>query len=305
MTSMPDYELRLAVFNWLGKQTLLYPDTLPRKLLEEGFVYHDMKIPLVGPPGIFKPKAFDLPLSITTTSSGLYDDSIGPGSFLRYRYRGTDPQHHDNFGLRRAMEKRVPLVYFFSSLPGKYLATWPVYIIGDNVNELTFTVAVDDIQFLDRAKEEGIERDVEHDLAILDRRAYITSKFQQRLHQRHFHDIVLDAYRYRCACCQLRHDELLDAAHIIPDKEPEGLPIVNNGLALCKLHHAAFDSHIIGISPDYYIHVRQDVLKEEDGPMLIHGLQTLEGKSIILPRKRQSYPDQALLDKRFEIFRNA
>lgn len=302
---MSDYELRLAAFDWLGKQALICPDTLPRKLLEEGFVYNNIKIPLVGPPGIFKPRVFELPLSITTTSSGPYDDSIGPGSFLRYRYRGTDPQHRDNVGLRQAMERRVPLVYFFSSLPGKYLATWPVYIIGDNVRELAFRVAVDDVQFLDRAREESIAQDVEHDLAILDRRAYITSKFQQRLHQRYFHDIVLDAYRYRCACCQLRHDELLDAAHIIPDKQPDGLPIVNNGLALCKLHHAAFDSHMIGISPDYYIHVRQDVLTEKDGPMLIHGLQKLDGGSIMLPRKRQAYPDKTLLAKRFQAFKNA
>ena len=161
------------------------------------------------------------------------------------------------------MEQKVPLVYFFSSLPSRYLATWPVYIIGDNPRELSFTVAVDDMQFLLRVKEEGIERDVMHDLAVIDRRKYITAIFQKRLHQRHFHDIVLDAYRYRGACCQLRHDELLEAAHIIPDKEPEGLPIVTNGLAMCKLHHAAFDSHIIGISPDYNIHVREDVLKED------------------------------------------
>ena len=305
MSSTPDYELRLAAFDWLGKETLLYPDTLPRKVLEDGFVYESTRIPLLGPQGIFKPRLFELPLSITTTSSGPYDDSIGSGSFLRYRYRGTNPQHRENVGLRQAMERKVPLIYFFSSLPGKYIATWPVYIIGDNVLELTFTVAIDDIQFLDRINEENIAQDVEHDLAILDRRAYITSKFQQRLHQRHFHDIVLDAYRYRCACCQLRHDELLDAAHIIPDKEPEGLPVVTNGLAMCKLHHAAFDSHIIGISPDYNIHVRQDVLEEEDGPMLIHGLQKLDGNSIILPRKKHAYPNRELLDKRFQVFRSA
>lgn len=305
MSPIPDYELRLVVFDWLSKQTLLYPDTLPRKLLEDGFIYNNMRIPLVGPQGIFKPQVFELPLSIATTSSGRYPDSIGPGPFLRYSYRGTDPMHRDNVGLREAMVRKVPLVYFFSSLPGRYLATWPVFIIGDGVQELTFRVVVDDIQFLDRAREEKFAGDVDHDLAMFDRRAYITSKVQQRLHQRHFHDIVLDAYRYRCSCCQLRHDELLEAAHIIPDKEPEGLPIVTNGLAMCKLHHAAFDSHIIGISPDYNIHVRQDVLEEEDGPMLIHGLQKLDGNSIILPRKRQSYPDQGLLEKRFRIFRGA
>jgi hypothetical protein len=35
--------------------------------------------------------------------------------------------------------------------------------------------------------------------------------------------------------------ELLDAAHILPDGHPKGEPVVPNGLALCKLHHAAFD----------------------------------------------------------------
>ena len=50
--------------------------------------------------------------------------------------------------------------------------------------------------------------------------------------------------------CKLRHAELLDAAHIIADANDEGLPIVPNGLALCKIHHAAFDKNIIGISPD-------------------------------------------------------
>jgi len=46
-----------------------------------------------------------------------------------------------------------------------------------------------------------------------------------------------------------------------------------NGLALCKLHHAAFDANIIGVTPDLEVTVRLDVLQEIDGPMLQHGLQ--------------------------------
>ena len=57
------------------------------------------------------------------------------------------------------------------------------------------------------------------------------------------------------------------------DRDPEGEPKVSNGLALCKLHHAAFDCHIIGVNPDYRVEVRVDVLEEIDGPMLEHGLQ--------------------------------
>jgi hypothetical protein len=52
---------------------------------------------------------------------------------------------------------------------------------------------------------------------------------------------------------------------------------VTNGLALCTLYHAAFDRDVIGITPDYVVEVRRDVLEQEDGPMLIHGLQGFHG----------------------------
>jgi len=70
---------------------------------------------------------------------------------------------------------------------------------------------------------------------------------------------VLRAYQQCCAICRLRHDELLEAAHILPDIHPFGEPVVPNGLALCKLHHAAFDANIIGVTPDLEVTVRLDV----------------------------------------------
>jgi len=42
-----------------------------------------------------------------------------------------------------------------------------------------------------------------------------------------------------------------------------------------KLHHAAFDAYFPGIRPDYVIEIRKDLLDEEDGPMLIHGVKDL------------------------------
>jgi hypothetical protein len=75
---------------------------------------------------------------------------------------------------------------------------------------------------------------------------------------------VLRAYQQCCAICRLRHDELLEAAHILPDIHPFGEPVVPNGLALCKLHHAAFDANIIGVTPDLDVTVRLDVLQEID-----------------------------------------
>ena len=57
-------------------------------------------MPLLGPQGIFKPAMITVPLSMTTVPSGPYDDGFDGGGVLHYRYRGTDPFHRDNAGLR-------------------------------------------------------------------------------------------------------------------------------------------------------------------------------------------------------------
>jgi hypothetical protein len=112
-----------------------------------------------------------------------------------------------------------------------------------------------------------------------------------RLHQESFRRRVLRAYRERCTVCQLRHVELLEAAHILPDGHPRGEPIVANGLSLCKLHHAAFDLHILGITPDCVVRIRADILAENDGPMLQHGLKDMEGRKLaVIPGSAELRP---------------
>jgi putative restriction endonuclease len=100
----------------------------------------------------------------------------------------------------------------------------------------------------------------------------------------------------------LRHEQLLDAAHIIPDKEPEGRATVPNGLALCKFHHAAFDRQFLAVRPDYVVEIRRDIMEEKDGPMLLHGLKGMHEKQILLPRNRAERPDTDLLNRRYEQF---
>ncbi len=105
--------------------------------------------------------------------------------------------------------------------------------------------------------------------------------------------------------CRLRHTVLLDAAHILPDSDPRGRATVTNGLSLCKIHHGAFDTGILGVDPDYRIHLRQDVLDEHDGPMLLHGLQEIHGSAIETPRDKAKRPNRDFLAERFERFRAA
>jgi len=75
-------------------------------------------------------------------------------------------------------------------------------------------------------------------------------------------------------------------------------------LSLCKIHHAAFDNNIIGITPDYIIKIRRDILEEIDGPMLKYGIQSLENQKIILPSHKRDWPDKDRLDQRYERFKN-
>ena len=296
-----DERVRLAAFDWLSNQTKVHGDVIPRTILAKGFEFEGRRVPLVGPQGIFKPQLMpEIPLSITTVPSGPYDDHSTEEGFLLYRYRGTDPHHRDNAGLRKAMFKRTPLIYFYGIVPGKYMAIWPVYIAGDFPKELTFKVAVDDLSYIKSDERYGSDQIISE--AAESRRAYITTIVRQRLHQRSFRERVLQAYEQQCACCRLRHQELLDAAHIIPDIDPAGVPEVRNGIALCKLHHAAFDSYFLAIRPDYIVEVRKDIMEEEDGPMLMHGLQGLHNSRIVLPASKHLLPDPMLLERRYTDF---
>ncbi|TMC49250.1 MAG: HNH endonuclease [Chloroflexi bacterium] len=296
-----DLPVRLAAFRFLEDKVRLHGEVLPRQLLTDGFTFEQVRVPLMAPQGIFKPAIMDMPLSITTVpplerKQRPYEDQLG-GDGLLYRYRGTDPSHRDNVGLREAMEAQVPLVYFYGVVPSQYLVTWPVYIVGDDPRTLTFTVQVDEPSVL-----------LGGDLALRDvdvRRSYQLRATIQRLHQAEFRQRVIRAYRQACAVCRLRHDELLDAAHILPDGHPLGEPIVPNGLALCKLHHAAFDGNIIGIRPDCIVEVRREILDEIDGPMLQHGLQGAHGQRIVVPERIGLRPRTAFLEERYGLFRQA
>jgi putative restriction endonuclease len=199
-----------------------------------------------------------------------------------------------------AFFRKAPLIYFHGVVPGKYLAVWPVFIVADDPQGLTFKVAVDDLSLVDLEQKE--ETSISEPASNA-RRIYLTAVVKQRLHQRGFRERVLRAYREHCAFCRLRHLELLDAAHIIPDGEPGGEPTVNNGISLCKFHHAAFDRLLLGVRPDLIIQVRRDILKEKDGPMLIHGLQGLHLKQILVPRSAGLRPNPDLLDRRYQVFR--
>ena len=136
-------------------------------------------------------------------------------------------------------------------------------------------------------------------------RRYALRTVKQRLHQVSFREAVISAYRGRCSLSGLSEKPLLDAAHIVPDaNEQLGQPVVPNGLPLSKIHHAAFDAYLIGIDPDYQVHVSDRLLEQRDGRML-EAIKLLDGGKIHLPRRPADFPDRDRLAQRYELFRKA
>jgi putative restriction endonuclease len=289
-----DERLRLAVFAHLDRLSAAYPDGIPSNVINT-FSFDGEPMPLIVQPGIWKPRSLSAALTIRTTftppgQEPPYEDAVGSDGLVRYKWQGTDPMGAHNRALREAMHRQRPLVYFYPVAKAIYHALYPVYLIDEDPTR--HEVVLDTVPIAQSA-ESSLERQ------------YAQRLTTYRLHQQVFRPRVLRAYRSRCAMCRLGHASLLDAAHIVADKQEHGDPVVPNGLALCKIHHAAYDVHILGVRPDHVVEVREDILDEVDGPMLRHGLQEMHGARIHVPRAPRERPDPERLELRYERFLSA
>jgi putative restriction endonuclease len=308
MSSDLDWQLRLAAFAHLEELKRARGGVVTAGDLEAGFPFKGETVKFWSSRrGIWRPRQLSVSgaaLSITTTppkpgKKPPYEDQIAPGAELFiYRYEGSDPQTYTNVAVRKAMTQRRPLIYLIGLEPGLYEAIFPCYVVADRPGELAFEIAADVYQL--GSGPLPLERDVSAGT-----RRYATRVVTQRLHQYRFRQLVVAAYRERCAVCRLGHAELLDAAHILPDRDQRGRPEVPNGLSLCKIHHSAYDTNILGVDPDYLIHIRGDVLEEEDGPMLLYGLQGFHGLPITAPKAAAQRPNRDYLAERFGRFEAA
>ena len=193
------------------------------------------------------------------------------------------------------MDNRDPIILLTKIAPGVFVPTMPVCIVGDDTDNNRFLIAVDEAMVV-LAENSGSVSPIQ--------KKYAQAVVKQRLHQREFRARVMRAYETQCAICSIKHGELLDAAHIMPDAHILGVAEVSNGLALCKIHHTSYDQNFLGISPDYVVHINKELLAEKNGPMLKHGIQEMNGKTIQVPQKPKERPRHDALEYRFELFTN-
>lgn len=279
--------------------------TLSSSDLLAGVEVDGERVPIVNPQrGIFKPKQLRYLLSIRTVypktgAKVWYDDQrevhaqIEAGDeVVDYAFQGSDPGSFDNQWLLEAMQAQVPLLYFLGVAPSRYTAHFPTFIVDWNAASLKAGIAFG----------APITPSVSSEAPDAAERKYAVRLVRQRLHQARFREAVLSAYGSRCAITGLPEPRLLDAAHIIGDLEDDGQPIVPNGLPLSKVHHAAFDANLIGIDPDFQVHVSDALLSINDGPMFEQGVKLKHGTKIRLPARAKDQPDRDRLAARFEMF---
>jgi putative restriction endonuclease len=241
--------------------------------------------------GIWNPKDLAGTLTVVSSPDGPYDDSGIEDGYLHYDYRAGSADG-DNAKLRVAAELGLPIILLRKIDRGVYVPIFPVYVVKDDRERRQFVIALDEsLRFIaDPLRMTPAQK------------RYAERVVRQRLHQPEFRGRVIRAYDRRCTVCLLKHADLLDAAHIIGDREDGGDPVVTNGLSLCKIHHAAYDRQLLGISPDYVVEINSDLMQEVDGPMLRHGLQEMNGRRLELPGRRADWPDRERLAARFAEF---
>jgi len=277
----PDWTLRQAAFAALTQLVRRKGPVLAWADIDPGFAVGTEQVRFANRArGIFRPRAMrGAALSVKTTQ---------PRSGRVARY--------DDGLLRAAHDLGAPLIYFFGIGPGSYAPLWPVYILHLDPAGLSCQLVVDPEPALqpgtflaDGAGQTAVRR-------------YATVMTKRRLHQDAFRMRVLEAYQQRCAVCSFPGPSLLDAAHIVPDSEELGTPEVPNGLALCRLHHGAFDADMLGIDPGGVIHIAPRVLELRDGPTLEQGIKAFAGKALHQPHAPASRPSVLHLEMRYELF---
>jgi putative restriction endonuclease len=278
---------------------------VPVAALREGFVFQGERISFGSfQRGIHKPRQMRGPAALALVTAprvrgkqpAYYDEIDINNRAIVYHYRAGPVDQPDNRALRAAFELQVPLIYFHGIAPGQYSVVQPVFITRDDISARTVLLEIG-LPVTDM-RGEGL-------VSPPDIREYALEEVRVRMHQHRFRRDVLRAYRHRCTICALREPDLVQAAHIVGDTDVEGIAAVVNGLALCAIHHLAYDRNLMGIDPDGVVHIAPRLRRERDGPMLREGLQGFHGAAIILPMRVEDRPDPVRLERRFQTFETA
>ncbi len=298
------------MFAHLDALVLRHGTVLDFALLAAGFEFEGRRRPLMHrQKGIYTPSGspFALTLKTSIRSRWAYSDHFDGEDSLLYSMQGEGPNSADNRSVCAAFEAGLPLIYLnqVRRTPPRFVVVHPVWVgevLGDRRSFRVVLQPRDDSRAATALHGANVLNDSLPLRPYLER-AYGVGQVRRRLHQARFRDSVLDAYRQQCAMCALPVAALLDAAHIVPDAEDLGDPVVPNGLSLCRIHHRAFDLHLVSVEPESTrVHVHEELRGIVDGPVLEHAFHQLHGAPLLVPKAHGDRPDRERLRQHWTSF---
>ncbi len=303
----PDWAIRAQAFAALERLAISTGVPIPWAEISKGFLHQGERIHFASKAlGIFKPRQMTAALSIKTVMP-----RAGRPTWYRDQRADLDVEtgllpydlarksaNHTNNALKLAYQRRAPLIYFRAVRSTLYEAIWPVWVEDVRADEGRVLLAA-----ANPAREDAVPDEWPRpNTSIGDReQSYSLRMTKHRNHQAWFSKHVRSVYGYRCAFSNLPLGKLLVGAHIKADEEG-GPASASNGICMSTLHHAAFDSYLIGVDPDLKIHVSRSIFDADDGPLLA-SLQGLDGATLRVPQTREARPNPGFLEWRFDKFK--
>jgi putative restriction endonuclease len=251
------------------------------------FTVDGVRVPLSAQQGIFKPALLNEPLSIRSALDSPYNDPLD-GARVRYAF-APESREYENDGLKRCRDEQLPLIYLVQTKPKpntEYIVFAPVFVSGWDDGAREFFIDLSEQRELASSERRNVN--IVRDGVALEKR-YATTLVERRLHQARFRNQILQAYRERCAVCVLRVRPLLDGAHLVPDRDPRQTIMVNEGMALCALHHRALDARILRFDETYRIRVElPSGVTNGEGEKAM--LLAYDGRPLSIPAKPEHRP---------------
>lgn len=138
---------------------------------------------------------------------------------------------------------------------------------------------------------EKVEEDV-IDNEVAEKRKFAVRSTKRALRALDFGRRVLSAYGNKCAMCgiQLR---LIDSAHILPVAHEDSTDQTSNGVALCALHHRAYDRGFVAFDHLFKVGINEKMLLNldaEDRTGGIKGFRKNLRPIIFLPADKKDHP---------------
>ena len=155
-----------------------------------------------------------------------------------------------------------------------------------------------ELAILGEIADENVE-DQEIARAVAQERQYAVISTKRALRDISFRQRVLTVYGYACAMCGLQL-KLVDAAHVLPVLDPESTDETSNGIALCSLHHRAYDNGFATFGADYRIYLNEAMVGELKARGLDGKLDRFHNNLrpfIALPPDKRDYPAPAFIEK--------